>query len=387
MKRHCIRTAPILLLPILLASCVENNEFGTRKEVVKQHWSSVRSQLKLQAGSESFKAGQMKQAMDYTQEAIALTPEAAPGYVLLAKILFERGETAAAGNALERAADCTDKYPQSKAEIAYLQGLIAQRYRQFTEAHDLYEQAFKLEPMNAHYLAAVAEMLVAMGRLDEALEVTRDRWTDFEQNATIRALAGRIYVMLSKFEQAADAYQDAARLAPDDKLLQLHLGTSLARAGRWEEACATLAPLMDTDLNIPATARVLLGRCYLELNASSEAKAVLRKATKTDPKLTPAWSWLARASLAGNDLLTARRAAQQAVALDRENPDHLLLLAYVCYRQGDYEPARQITQRVLARRPRDPLARHLRDQMADQRAHGDDATTTSALETGRFPIP
>ena len=54
-------------------------------------------------------------------------------------------------------------------EVDYLAGVITQRYGRLREALAAYRKAADRNPRDAHYLAAVAETLVALDSTQEAL--------------------------------------------------------------------------------------------------------------------------------------------------------------------------------------------------------------------------
>ena len=357
------------VVPLLaLAACAGLNKPSQANQEVHRHWNSVQARIKYQLAADGFRAGQLEQSHKYLQESIGLDANATAPYVLLAKILLERGEIATACETLEEAARRGGDEPQ----MDYLRGVIAERYGRFEDALTRYRRASERDRMNAHYAVAVGETLVALGRLDEALELARERWTDFEQNATLRAMAAGVYTLLGRYEEAADAYREAAQIAPEDDLLQWQFGAALVRAGRYEEACVVLAAATSGNKEVPPSALIDLGRCHLELNRPDEAKAVLRRAVAGTPQNAPAWNWLARAALASDDLLTARRAATRAMELKPADTEHALLLAYVCWRQRDFPTADRVLEQVLQNQPNDPVALYLRSKIHEARGHQHD---------------
>jgi len=343
-----------------LASCSQLETLSSlttpdSKKEAYARWNKVRGRLKYQLAADSFAAGQLDKAQEHLNETIALNPNNPDNYVLLAKLLLERGEIASASEAIEKA----QENGGSSAEIDYLNGMIAQRYGRFVDALYWYQQASTRETNSAHYVAAVAETLVALDRAVDALALVRSRWTDFEQNATLREIAGSIHMMLDQYEEAADAYQEAARITTDDVLLKFKLGEALTLAGRYEEARSVLITAHDMAKDTPPSALVLLGRCNLALERNDEALEVLQEAAEKGPNNPRYWSWLARAALASHDLLTARRAANQTVAIDSDNPHHHMMLGFVCMRQRDYEAAVASFEKTLQDSPNDRMAQFL----------------------------
>jgi len=205
-----------------LASCAELTPPNSRQEA-QSRWNEVRSRLKCQLAAECLAKGQVDEARGHVIEAMVLDPQSPRACLLMTRVLLERGETASAVEMLRAAIERGGE----TAQTHYLNGLIAQGYARPAEALAWYQRASELEPTSAHYVAAVAETLVALDRVADALAVVRERWTDFEQNATLRAIAGGLYAILGQYEAAADAYREAVLIAPDDPVLQVQLGLAL----------------------------------------------------------------------------------------------------------------------------------------------------------------
>lgn len=339
---------------LFCTSCSQNLTPDSRKEA-QERWSEVRARVKCQLATEAYNAGRLDESWTHLAESIALGPQNGEPYILRAKILLERGETGAASESLEEAMQRGGDTP----ETDYLSGVIAQRYGDFDTALGWYQRAAKREPQNAHYVAAVAETLVALGRNAEALQLVRSRWTDFEQNATLRSLAGGIHMMLNQYKEAADAYRDAARVAPDDVLVQYSLGTALSLAGAHGEAVTVLEAVAQDQSEVPASVLLALGRSQLARGRHEQARRSLLRATDAEPGNAAAWALLARCGIAGNDLLLARRAASRASQLTPESAETTLLFGYVCLLQRDPAAAVPLLEELVTRSPDDPVARRL----------------------------
>ncbi len=324
-------------------------------------WNEVRGRIKLQLAQDQFNAGRVRESEVQLKEAIGLDPTSAPAHILAAKLNLEKGELVAARESLDAAV----RYGGVTPEISYLSGIIAQRYGDLDAALAYYREAAERAPQSAAYVVAQAETLTALGRLSEALDLIRARRTDFERNATLRALAGDIHTILGQYEAASDAYREAVLLAPDDPVFRLELGVALARARRDEEAIKVLAPVLAQKRDAPWSARLALGRAYLARDNPSEAREVFRNATRAFPGEAQPWSWLARAALASGDLITARQASEKATSLSPQDAAAWLTLGYVSQRQKDYPCARRALETSLRLEPGDPLAHCLLGQVLE----------------------
>jgi len=332
-------------------------------------WDRVRGRIKLQLAQDQFNAGRVRESELQLKDAIGLDPTSAPAHILAAKLNLEKGELVAAKESLDAAV----QYGGVTPEISYLSGVISQRYGDLDAALAYYREAAERAPHCAAYVVAQAETLTALGRLNEALDLIRARRTDFERNATLRALAGDIHTILGQYEAASDAYREAVLLAPDDPVFRLELGVALARARRDEEAIKVLAPVLSQKRDAPWSVRLALGRAYLARDNPSEAREVFRDATRAFPGDAEPWSWLARAAMASGDLITARHASEKATSLSPRDAAAWLTLGYVSQRQKDYACARRALETSLRLEPGDPLAHCLLGQVLEAQGHKGEA--------------
>jgi tetratricopeptide (TPR) repeat protein len=322
------------------------------KQEAHDRWSEVRAELKYHLASDRFENGHLDEAYELVRESIGLNPNTQASYVLLTRILIERGEIALAAVTLSESLT----YGSDTAETDYINGVIAERYRRFDDALKWYQQATTRDALNPHYVVAVAEMLVTLDRAPEALQLVKERWVDFEQSAALRALAGGIYMMLEEYEPAVDAYRQAHRIAPDDVTLAFQFGSVLMMAERYEEALTVLSDATKEAALVPSSIWLKLGQCQLALDQSKEAKQSFQRVVAEDPNNVRGWDYLARASLASGELLMARRAATKAVQLNPGHRDTLMLLGYVCYRQRDYSNAVTSFENVIRDDDEEPIA-------------------------------
>ena len=262
----------------------QNPNAGPSKgqEEVHAHWDTVRARLKYQLALESYEAGQVKPAANYVQESIHLNPNSGPAYVLLSRILLEQGETALAADVLEKASQCDSPL----GDLAYQRGLIAERYGRFEEALHWYRQACQDNPLDATCIVAAAETLVSLGRMDEALTLCTGHWSDFEQNSTLRAVAGHIYTLLGRHEEAADAYLEASTLAPEDTLLATTLASALIKSQRYAEARVILDHVKAEGNTLSAASLVDLAQCNIALNNVEQGKQILTQAASASSPLS-----------------------------------------------------------------------------------------------------
>lgn len=328
------------------------------KQAARQRWDKVRGRIKLQLAQEQFTAGHIDEAHARLREALGLDPTEPQAHILLAKICIEKGELVAARTALE-----TAQASGETAEIDYLAGVVAQRYGNFDEALRSYSLAAGLAPQNPSYLVAQAEMLVATGHPEEALNLILERRIDFERHAPMRALLGDLYVMQNEFSLASEAYREASRLAPEDMQLKIQLGIALSRAGNYQEAIGILASCVRTNPKTSWPAYLALGRAYLESGNVAAARDTFREAVRIRPSDAEPWLWLARSALINKDFIGAREATEKVVSLTPNDASAWLLLGYICREQKEYSRSLNAFETAVRLDPADPLAHCLIGQI------------------------
>jgi len=347
-----LKTVVIALLAAGLAGC---GEFPSKKfsKESQAHWSQVRGQMKLQLAEEHLRAGRLTEAEAQLAESLRLDPKSTPAHILAARVSLEKGELAAARTALDRAIQLGGP----THETDYLLGVLAEWNGDFEKALDLFRQAADRGGPGPAYVVAQAEALVALGRAPEALDLIGQRGADFAGDKAVCVLAGDVHTMLGQYQEASDAYREAAQQDPADWQTRMQLGTSLVRAGRYEEAIRMLAALRDRRKDLPWLARQALGQAYLGRGNAAAAREVFAEASKRWPDNADSWTWQARAALQQGDLAAARQSAEKACELD-PSAAHLLL-GYICLRQGDLPHARSSLESVLNADPEDWLAHYL----------------------------
>src|SRR5579863_530442 len=89
------------------------------------------------------------------------------------------------------------------------------------------------------------------------------------------------YYQRSRFAEAAENYEEAARLAPPDYLLLVNYGLALDRGGHYEDALAKLRQA--TSLEYDSQAWALIGQVYGQQRKTDEAFQALDQAERINP--------------------------------------------------------------------------------------------------------
>ena len=365
------------------------------KQAATDRWHALRSQVHLDMAEQQFEAGQLEKAEATVREALSVDEDNPGLFELAGRIKLEQGELEYAFKLFTQAIvyqDLPDAVPD--ADPYYYQGIILQRWQRGEEALERYQAARRLEPSNPTRLLAVAEMLVELDRMDEAVEKLEAKLDYFAETPSLRVALGHIYNLQGDPDRAADAYADALLLDEENTLIRESMAKALLKAERLEQGIVELRLLLEmpgyaqrTDLM-----RTLAG-AELRAGRVAEAKQVYVEVTRIDGDNTNDWIKLGelawRLEDVGGTLIAANRVMElapsrhegylmagmvwqkrerlvdalrlydRAAELSADDPRPLLMRGLALQRAGKPAAAERAYQRALERRPGDARAKRL----------------------------
>ncbi len=339
------------------------------KEAARQRWVEVRARMKLQLAREHLRTGRFDEAETQIRDILALDPKCVPGHVLAARLSLEKGELAAARTALGTAIELGGE----SAETDYLLGILAEWSGDFESAIGHFRRASQRGSLSADCLVAECEVLVALDRADEAIDLIDKHRADFPGNQALCQLEGDIRMLRGQYAEAADAYRQVAMAAPADVQAQTQFGVALARCGRCDEAIAVFTRLQSDHCDLPWTAYQALGRAYLEKGNVAAVAEVFGEAARLNPNRTEPELWLARVAALQGDWASARQRTSKVLQMDSRNDDARLLLGYACLQSGDLGQARQALAAVLRNSPENGAAHYLMGRILESAGLADEA--------------
>lgn len=369
--RH--RTRCCAVLALTLAGCSDFDLFHNKQsDEAQQRWGQARARVKLQLAEKSFANGAVEEALKQTNEVLSLDPGLADAYLLTARIRLETGEIAKALSAVEQA----EAVAPASAESSYLRGLVAERRGQLAEALTCYETAYRMNREEPDYLLTYVECLIAMDQPDKALEVIAPRRLDYEQTPAVHALTGQAWSLLGRHTRAAECYQLALHLAPQDPLLREETGITFLAAGWDEEAVDTLMPLVASHPTTtqptsgpsapPLAALQALAAALMRIGKPQQAADVLEHNIENCDQVAAVWLLLAEAHVRAGSLDAAEQAADKAFALSPDESQGGLIRAYCALQGNRIDQAIDVAQRLVQRDPKDVEARALLAQALER---------------------
>jgi tetratricopeptide (TPR) repeat protein len=246
--------------------------------------------------------------------AIALDSSAGEGFVNLAGVLLDDGNTSAAQDVLRRGAQLNPTF--SKPLFAL--GKIARYRGSKEEARDLFARALSLDPNDSEALFELGLLSLQEGRLDEAENLlSRDAIVQ-PSSALVHLNLGAVSSREKKFDAAEAEFRRAIQLAPNNEAPYLALAGTYEDQGK-QAAALDLYQQIVRSAPDSANAQFRLGVLALKMRRGDEAIRALEKAVAVQPKSALAHAQLGLAYLESSQPDKARREIERAKLLDPRN--------------------------------------------------------------------
>ena len=342
-----------LALMMAASSGCSSTDKKSQKTQANQNWNRSRAAVMYGLARDQYATGNFDPARKTCDDALRIDPDNGMLRVLSAKLAIEAGNLDLADKELARAR----KVNPRDAEADYLTGVVNQRWQKPDIALEFYTAASEKEPGELAYLLAKSEMLVFLGRQEEALRTLQARVIYFESSAVIRDAVGQLLVQFKKYEEAAAILRQASILAADDLVIQEHLAFALYFAGKYGEAVEPFKRLLKDDTYIKrADVHLAMGKSLLEIGRLRDARASLETAAQLDESNPAVWLALGRVAMQLGDEKRAELSLRRAAAADPAGSEARLLMGYLRLRQKRPAEALSNFQRASALDPRDTVS-------------------------------
>jgi tetratricopeptide (TPR) repeat protein len=302
--------------------------------------------------------GRSGDALKYVDEAIARTPRDAGLHSLRSTVLrsLKRNDDAlAAINEATRLAPDDAKYRFSLGNV-----FVALHRNE--EAIAAYRKAVDLDRWFLRAYFNLGAVLFEMGRDDEALDAYRIALAPIDQafanhqpvesmNARAYENLGAIYLKQQKWPQAIDAYQKASNL-DDGTTAHYNLGFLFFTTGKTDRAEEEYRKALAHDPSLPL-AYLHLGTIAFRAARYDEAIKLLRDGMPHFDAAAkqPALRMLGRAQLIRADRAGARASLEEALKLDANDSETLLLLGRMARHDHRLDDAKSLLDRAQTAAP------------------------------------
>jgi len=304
----------------------------------QERMAVIKSGTEWDMARQQFLSGELRKALASVDRSIEINDSVAKAHSLRGRILMELGQLESAVESFRRALVIDPAY----VEAHFFLGVLHERFNEYDDALAEYQAASALDPSDAQYVIAAAEVLIDLGRLDAAERMLEDSAARFEHNAGVRQTLGHLALMRGDWGRAAELFDEARLLAPDDASVLEDLAVAQMRARNFVEAEYVLRQLMRDDERADRRdLKRLHARCLVELDRPVEARAILLGLTRDDEGLADADAWidLGQVALMLGDQQRVRIAAARVAAIAPDRFEGPLLAALWKRMTGDIEGA------------------------------------------------
>ncbi|MFO0836335.1 MAG: tetratricopeptide repeat protein [Phycisphaerales bacterium] len=310
-----------------IGGCGANGHGGYTTEHIsaaKEKMNIMKSATEWEMAHQAFLAGELDKALKGVDRSLAINDNVAKSHVLKGRILMERGELEGAIESFNKAAALDPTF----VDAPYYLGIAYERINRREQSLEAYQKAAEIEPSNAQYAIAASEMMIDLGKIDEAESYLAERGGSFENNAGVRQTLGHIAMMRSDSTKAVSLFNEARLLAPDDNAILEDLARSQVAAAQFADAESNLARLLKSpDMKERRDLQHLRARCLVEVDRKLDAREALIALTQGQAGAadTEAWVQLGNLSYVLKDATRARQCAARVIAMAPERPDGYVL--------------------------------------------------------------
>ena len=338
MKRWALT---LVVTTLVLGGCGTNQ----RRIDAYKRWYGTRARALFGLAQEHLRVGQLDKARNKAQEALALDVNLTGAAILLAKVHIEQGHYKLAARQLKA---FHQKYPKNP-EAVYLLAVAQEKQGQLAEALAGYRRAHALQRENLSCVTAAGEVLVALGRLEEAELYIEGYLAEAPDEPALHELAGRVAMMSRKYAEAADRLAKACEIDYENARYAESLGRAQFLAGRHEESLDTFRRLLSRDgYKAPAWVYTKIGDSHMALGRPANARDAYHRACDMKSKDADTWADVAKAALALGDNVRATLAAREAMRIDPSHGEAILVLGCALVRSDQAGEARRVLTFSLA---------------------------------------
>lgn len=357
---------------------------GEGLTLAHERMAQIKSATQWEMANESYMAGDLERALDSLNDSLALNPSVAKSHTLKGKILFEMGRLEEARESLLRAQIIN---PQA-IEPVYFLGIVSERLSQLDEALTHYKQAADMDPAEAMYAVAAAEIMIDQGNAADAETYLSERSNVFGHNAGVQQTLGHIALIQGHDEEAESRFRTAWTLSPEEPAILEDLINAQMTLGRYAEAEHNISQLLQFDgYEDRRDIHRLRSRCLLELDRTMEAREELLKLTeaKDGQADLSAWLDLGAVSYRINDMPRLRQSAQRIIELAPQRAEGHLYRALWQRKHGDNSGALSSLQKGFSTATMPVEAYLLRGMIEQELGMNDAAQRSYAAATEMDP--
>lgn len=333
-----------------LAGCTGPTKRGQEaRNLANEKFDMVRSRVDYDQADQSFRSGNFVKAKQHLEAAIEKSDAQADYWVLLGRVYLETGSLQDAIACFDKASEIDDK----NADARYFQGIVAERRERPLDAVEHYLAALEIAPDNARMLVAAVDVLIGAGLTAEAERTLREHRAEFEDDAAVLHLSGRLAMMDKSWSRAADELAQSVLLDDSDRWVMEDLARAQIGAGRTEDCLATIERIEDLDEVASDDLELLRlrARCLAEGGRIREAREAMLDLVNMHPEDVQGWIDFGLVCCEVGDFRRVARAGQRLVVLSPNRFEGYFLLGQAALRNRDHDAAVKLFAKAVELAP------------------------------------
>jgi len=290
--------------------------------------------------------GELEEAIEAYNQALALKPDYAEAYNNMGNALKKQGKSIEAIEAYKKALALKPNY----AEAYNNMGTVLQEQGELEEAIDAYKKALALKPDYAEAYYNMGNTLQEQGKLEEAMEALNKALSLKPNYAEAYNNMGTALQEQGELEEAIEAYKKALALKPDFAKAYYNMGTVLQEQGKLEEAIEVYKKALSLKPDY-AEAYNNMGIALQEQGKLEEAIEVYKKALSLKPDYAEAYNNMGNALKDQGKLEEAIEAYKDALSLKPDYAEAYSNMGLALQDQGKLEEAIGAYNKALSLKP------------------------------------
>ncbi|RKU12472.1 hypothetical protein C6502_05890 [Candidatus Poribacteria bacterium] len=248
--QHFKTSIPLIAILLLLSGCsIFNRSQPSEKGIVDpliERNKAWREQV--EAGNLAIQDGDLTDALEAYQAALAIKPNASQVQFQVAKLYFQQEEYEKARDAFAATVTLDPKNMDARNSLGY----IYEQLNNYEAAAQVYENTLKVEPHNLYALNHLGLAYKQMGRLDDAERVLRqaveiDPKSSRPDSKNLRNYLALIYLEKGDTGEAIAEFRESIRLFPKDTWSRQNLASLYEAHGRYYEAQLQYHKILEID--------------------------------------------------------------------------------------------------------------------------------------------
>ncbi len=316
------------------------------KNIAKDRIDALKGQTEYQMAMQAFLDADLEKAGKHAEKAMLLAPKVSRVFVLRGRIMLEKSDIQQAQASFSKAMEIDPK----DVEAHYYMGILNERITKKEDALANYREANELDPENVQYPIAAADMLIELGRVDEAESFLQQQQAQLHHTAGIQQMLGKIAVLRGDNAGAEKFFTEARILASDETSVLEDLARAQFNLSKWGEAESNLARLLRTpEYNERRDLSRMRAKCLASLNRNAEARDLLVTLTKGDIGQADVEAWISLGQVAYTlgDWSRVRQSFVRTISLAPERPEGYILRGLHQRRTSDFKGAEQSFRKAL----------------------------------------